>query len=464
MLMNSYFIVTYLFQIATLHDILFSVMSIKNLKLDNILQAIKKDKRWIILIVMFSFFIFLRFYQIDSKSIFMYDQVDSAWAAKRILVDHNFPLIGPANRLGSGLFVGPLYYYLISPFYFMTGLDPIAAPLFAGFTAILTFFTTFYITKKIFSFNTALIAIGIYTISAHGIAFDRVQWEINFIPIVSLLTFFSIYKIIKGNEKFSILLALALGFAFHTHLTIAIFLPLITLFSSAFFPKTKKMLIYSFFSFLMFLLFLLPIIIANFTIDNSLFHSSFSYANTTFHGLHLQRILQLKNDAFIEIGSFLFLPYLSELKLFLVPIFFIVYLKTARAQNKSSTESVLDKLAFCFLVFLWFVIPWLVLSTYAGEITNYYFSINFPIALFILAYLMEKLLYSKNRIILILCILFISYYSFLNLKTFFNSRAIGINLRREGVKDVIKKGGVIHFKEGNPEAYIYYVYSRFPFR
>lgn len=418
-------------------------------------MSIKNDKRWLVLAIMFSFFIFLRFYQIDSKSIFMYDQVDSAWAAKNIIVDHNYPLIGPANRLGSGLFVGPLYYYLISPFYFMTGLDPIAAPLFAGFTAILTFFTIFYITKKIFSFNTALIAIAIYTISAHGIAFDRVQWEINFIPIVSFLTFFSIYKIIKGNEKFSILLAFALGFAFHTHLTIAIFLPLIALFSLVFFPKTKKMLIYSFFSFLIFLLFLLPIIIANFTIDNSLFHNSFSYANTTFHGLHLQRILQLKNDAFIEIGSFLFFPYLSNLKLLIVPLFFVVYLKTARAQNK---------LAFCFLVFLWFVVPWLVLSTYAGEITNYYFSVSFPIALFILAYLMEKLLYSKNRIILILCLLFILYYSFLNLKTFFNTRAIGINLRREGVKDVIKKGKVIHFKEGNPEAYIYYVYSHFPFR
>lgn len=426
-------------------------MSIKNMRLNKIIQAIKKDKRWFVLTIMFFFFVFLRFYQIDSKSIFMYDQVDSAWAAKRILVDHNFPLIGPANRLGSGLFVGPLYYYLISSFYFLTNLDPIAAPLFAGFTAILTFFTIFYITKKIFSLNTALIAIGLYTVSFHGIQFDRTQWEINFIPIVSLLTFFSIYNIIKGNEKFSILLALALGFAFHTHLTVAVYLPLITLLSSIFFPKTKKMLIYGSYSFLIFLLFILPIIIANFTIDNSLFHNSFSYANTTFHGLHLQRLLQLKNDAFIEISSFLFLPYLSELKLFTVPLFFIVYLKTAQTKGK---------LAFCFVVFLWFVIPWLVLSTYAGEITNYYWSVSFPIALFILAYLMEKLLYLKNRTILILCLLFISYYSFFNLKTFFNSRAIGIHLRREGVKYVIKKGGIIHFKEGNPEAYIYYVYSR----
>ncbi len=426
-------------------------MLIKNIKLDLIMQSVKRDKRWFILIVAFFFFTFLRFYQIDSKSIFMYDQVDSAWAAKEILVDHNFPLIGPANRLGSGLFVGPIYYYLISSFYFLTDLDPIAAPLFAGFTAVLTFFTIFYITKKIFSFNTALIAIGLYTVSFHGIEFDRVQWEINFIPIVSLLTFFSIYSIIKGNEKFSILLGFALGFAFHTHLTVTVFLPLITLLSSIFFPKTKKMLIYGLFSFLIFLLFFLPIIVANFTIDNSLFHNSFSYANTTFHGLHLQRILQLKNDAFIEIGSFLSLPYFSELKLFIVPLFFIVYLKTAQTKNK---------FAFCFLVFLWFIIPWLVLSTYAGEITNYYWSVSFPIALFILAYLMEKLLYSKNRTILILCLLFISFYSFLNLKAFFNSRAIGIGVRREGVIDVIKKGDIIHFKEGNPESYLYYVYSR----
>lgn len=426
-------------------------MSIRDLKLNSILRAIKKDKRWIILTIMFFFFVFLRFYQIDSKSIFMYDQVDSAWAAKGILVDHNFPLIGPANKLGSGLFVGPLYYYLISSFYFLTNLDPIAAPLFAGFTAILTFFTIFYITKKIFSFNIALIAIGLYAVSFHAIESDRVQWEINFIPIVSLLTFFSIYSIIKGKEKFSILLALALGFAFHTHLTIAVYLPLIALISLIFFPRTRKMLIYGSCSFLIFLLFLSPIIIANFAINNSLFHNSLSYANTTFHGLHLQRILQLKNDAFIEIELFLFLPFLKQIALIIVPLFFIVYLKTARAQNK---------LVFCFLVFLWFVIPWLVLSTYAGEITNYYFLVNFPIALFILAYLMEKLLYSKNRIILILCLLFISYYSFFNLRAFFNSRTIGIHVRREGVKDAIRTSKIIHFTEGVPEAYIYYVYNR----
>ncbi len=426
-------------------------MPIRKIMLNKIIQSIKRDKRWFVLGIIFSFFIFLRFYQIETKSIFLYDQVDSAWAAKRILVDHDFPLIGPANRLGSGLFIGPLYYYFISSFYFLTNLDPIAAPLFAGFTAILTFFTIFYITKKIFSFNTALIAIGLYTISFHAIAFDRVQWEINFIPIVSLFTFFLIYNIIKGNEKFSILLAFALGFAFHTHLTIAIYLPLITILSSIFFPKTRKMFIYGSFSFLIFFIFLLPIIIANFAINNSLYYNSLSYVNTTFHGLHLQRILQLKNDAFIEISSFLYLPYLSELKILIISLFFILYLKAAKAKNK---------LIFCFLIFLWFLVPWIVLSTYAGEITNYYWAVGFPIALLILAYLMEKLLYSKNRIVLVIFLLFISYYSFLNLKTFFNSRAIGIGLRREGVKDVIKKGGIITFKEGNPESYIYYIYTR----
>jgi len=146
----------------------FRVMPIGSLKLHNILRAIKKDKRWIILIALFLFFVFLRFYQLEEKSIFLYDQLDSAWAAKNIIDDHRFPLIGPANKLGSGLFVGPLYYYLIAIFYYFTNLDPIASGLFAGATSIIGFFVLFYITKKLFSFNVALIALFIALFPIQG--------------------------------------------------------------------------------------------------------------------------------------------------------------------------------------------------------------------------------------------------------------------------------------------------------
>ena len=426
-------------------------VSIKNMRLGKILKAIKKDKRWIFLIIIFSVFAFLRFYQIDSKSIFLTDQLDSAWAAKEIIVDHNFPLIGPANKFGSGLFVGPLYYYLIAIFYYFTNLDPIAAMLFAGATSIIGFFVLFYVAKKLFSLNVALIALFINTVSFSGIQFDRTQWEINFIPIVSLLAFYFLYKIINGNEKSILWLSIVLALSFHVHLTVAVFLPIIILLALPFFPRNKKTLRYIFFSIPILLISLSPIIIANIQSNNFFAVNAGNYAQSTFHGIHLRRIFQLEGGAFFQIETFLTLNMLRFLRIILLPIFFITYLFSAQSKNKFT---------MIILVSLFFLVPWIVLSGYSGEITDYYFSTNRYIGLFIIAYLLVKLLQQKKIIITSTLAVFILYYSFINLQKFLKLKVIGLNLRKAGVIEAIQKGKFIPYKPNYPESYIYYVYTR----
>ncbi|MCL4386320.1 MAG: glycosyltransferase family 39 protein [Cyanobacteria bacterium] len=156
----------------------------------------------------------MRFYQIDTRNGFGWDQVDNAWAAKKIIVDHNFPLLGMVARGNSGIYIGPAYYYLISIFYWFTNLDPIASGIFAGLTSIFTFFTIFFVIKKLFSFNMALIAVFINTISFFAIMFDRTQWPDYLIPAVSLIIFYCLYQILLCKPRYLIFLAIALGFSF----------------------------------------------------------------------------------------------------------------------------------------------------------------------------------------------------------------------------------------------------------
>lgn len=310
-----------------------------------ILKAFKKDKRWFLIGLIFFFFVFLRFYDIESKSIFLYDQLDSAWAAKNIIIDHNYPLIGPANKLGSGLFVGPLYYYLIAVFYYFTNLDPIAAGLFAGITSIIGFFVLFYITKKLFSFNVALIAVFINTISYSGIQFDRVQWEINFIPIVSLAAFYFLYKILNGNEKSIVWLSIVVSLSFHVHLTVAVFIPIIILLSLPFFPRNKKTLKYILIAMPILIMGMSPAIVADLKSNNFHVKNAISYISETFHGLYLTRMLQLKDGAFFQLESFLTLQILRFLRLVLLPIFIIIYL-----YNNMSKKRVYDDLSSRLMV------------------------------------------------------------------------------------------------------------------
>lgn len=404
-----------------------------------------------LLLALFLLHLILRFYAIETKSMFGYDQVDSAWAAKQIIVDHKLPLIGPENKLSSGFFVGPLYYYLISVFYLFTNLDPIAAGLFAGFTSIIGFFTLFFVTKKLFSFNVALIAVFINTVSYSGIEFDRTQWEINFIPIVSLLVFYFLYKILLGSEKNIVYLGIVLAIAFHVHLTPAVFLPIIILITLPFFPKTKKTLLYAISSIPILLVGLSPIIILNILNKNSYAANQLQYTSSSFHGIHLTRVLQLFRDAFIQMEFFFTFPILKHLGIFMLPIFFIVHFLN-RPSRKSFT--------MVFLVFLFFAIPWLTLSTYRHEITNYYFSTNRFVGLIVISYLIYKMLELKKTIITLFLIIFTLYYTGTSVQRFLSKSVVGLRNYRALVIGEIKKRKVIQYEKGNPASYLYYVYTR----
>lgn len=411
----------------------------------------KKNKGIILLLLIFIVHLFLRFYQLEYRFHFAYDQVDSAWAAKRILIDHNYPLAGPANKLGSGIFVGPLYYYLISVFYFFTNMDPIAAAIFAGFTSIISFFTIFLVLKKLFSFNVGLIATFINTISVSAVEFDRNQWEPNFIPIVSILVFYALYKIVTKNEKYIFLLVTALGAAYHVHLTAAFFLTIITILSLPFFPRNKKMIKLILISTPLLLLWLAPIILASVQKDLGLASHSINYANSSIHGLHLKRVFQLLPDAFQQFSSYLPYNLLSFLRYLFIPLFIIIYFL-----NKPTKRGFL----FCYLVILWFVVPWFFLSLYSGEISNYYYSVNRPIALMLIAFIIYKLISLRIKTITLVFIIFAIYYTYNSLSIFLPYKTVGLHNYRVLVQDAIKKGKKIEFIEGKPELYLYYLYTR----
>lgn len=112
------------------------------------------------------------------------------------------------------------------------------------------------------------------------------------------------------------------------------------------------------------------------------------------------------------------------------------------------------------LVALWFLVPWMVLSVYSEEITDYYFSTNRFIGLFIIAYLIVEILKQKKFIIIFVLALFAIYYSYINLHKFFDLKTMGLSDRKTSVRQTIEQGKVIPFKEGNTESYIYYFYTR----
>lgn len=382
----------------------------------------------------------------DSKYPFGWDQVGNAWAAKNILINHDFPLVGMVAKQNAGFFIGPLYYYFIALFYWLTNLNPVASHYIALLTSVFTFFSIFIITRKLFSFKVALLACVINTVTFAGFYFDAVQWPVGFLPGISLLIFYFLYELLKGEEKYIFLLAVTVGLAFHLHFT-AVFFPIIILLCLPLFPRNKKMLLYLTVSIPIFLIWFIPNSISQMQNSSQLSNIT-NYLNTYYHGLHLTRFLQLTGDGLIQFDSFLSFAIIKPFKIFILPLFLLVFFREKISK---------DRIILSYLILIFYLIPWVVFSTYRGEISDYYFSINRFIALLVVAYLFSKVLFAKKLLVNIIAIIFIIYYSYLNLSLIISYKDEGgLRKRFKNVQEYVDSGRRVEFQEGVPETYIYY--------
>ncbi len=416
----------------------------------SVFSHLYKYRELFTIFIVFILFFSLRAYDMDNKYPFGWDQVDNAWAAQKIIVNHEFPLVGMVAKQNTGFFIGPIYYYVTAFFYWVTNFNPIASHYIALFTSTFTFFVIFFITKKIFYFRIALLACLINTVTAAGFSFDAVQWPVSFLPGISFIIFYFLYKLLKGEEKYVMFLAPIVGLGFNIHFT-AIFFPIIMVLCFPFFPRTRKMLAYSLISIPLFIIWFIPNIV--FQLQNSSqLGNLFNYFNTYYHGLHLKRVLQLTGDALIQFDPFLFFPAIKPFKILIIPIFLFVFLRKYLSK---------EKVILSYLTLVFFIAPWFVFAMYRGEISDYYFSINRLIALLIVSYLIAKLLFIKNLIAKIAVFIFIIYYSYLNLSIIINYKDGGaLKKRFDKVRPYIKSGRKVEFQEGIPESYIYYYLMR----
>lgn len=409
------------------------------------IQRVFKSKAFLIVLTIFIFGFALRLYQLDLKYPFGYDQVVSAWAAKDVIINHQFPLVGMVAKGNSGIYVGPLYFYFVVLFYYLFNLNPVAFQLIAVVSAALSFFIVFYVTRKLFNTKVAIIALIINTFNFNGIVFDTIQWPVQLMPAVSLVIFYLLYQILKGDVKKLIYLAMMIGIAFNLHFT-AIFFPIIVLFCLPLFPRTKKTLKYFLISLPLFLIWLVPNFVYYLTTKYASSGAA-GYFTTYYHGFHLRRMMQLLGDAVIQFDPYLLIDKIKPLKYILFPLFFIIYLF-----RSFSTE----RKKFAYLVFLWFFIPLLIFTTYKGEISDYYFCLSRFVVLFILAYLIYLVWNLKPIIFKIAVSLLLLIYAHFGITNYLAYEDIGLAKRILPAKQAVLKGEKMQFLFGAPESYIYY--------
>lgn len=383
---------------------------------------------------------FLRLYKIADYMTFLGDEGRDVLVVYNIL-HGDFTFLGPTASVG-GFFMGPIYYYFMTPFLWLFNYDPSGPAVMVAIFGILTVFLMYKITREFFDFKTAIFSASLYTVSPLVIAYSRSSWNPNLMPFFSLLTMYYLYKgVIKNSFKFLILSGIFLGVLFELHY-ISVFLGVsvfIYLIFSSFLVKKEQIKIFLkkllcllagfILGILPFLLFelkhgflntqnLLKFALGSqnagtnnsfLEIISNVFFRLFGRLVTTFPP---PEQISIKNSVinfdfyFFSFNSPVSYWYFFTLFLGLVSFSFILF-KFWKSRKESEKYLQLSLLSF------WFIIGIFLFGFYKKNIYDYYFEFMFPLPFIFVGNFLSGI-YKKNYLkIFSLCLLL--FLIFLNL-------------------------------------------------
>lgn len=186
--------------------------------------------QFFLVLLIFVIFAYFRFYNLDKRIGFEWDQEQFSNQIKAIVVNHKLTLLGPRVVSDKGFYLAPYFTYILIPFYLLTNLHPWALIYFLVFFNILFFVSAFFIIKKIFGFFQAIVFFLLWSSSSLMAGFDVGGWWPVTIPLGVILTWFVLYQLFKNNSFANwLILGLVLGFFVNMHFQF-IFLVIFSLF------------------------------------------------------------------------------------------------------------------------------------------------------------------------------------------------------------------------------------------
>jgi 4-amino-4-deoxy-L-arabinose transferase-like glycosyltransferase len=406
------------------------------------------SKALVIFLALFVVALYLRFYNIEYFQPFGWDQARDAWNVRDILMG-KLLVVGPRTGIGE-MHLGPLYYYALVPFFYLTKMDPIATIYFNFLSNVANFLILFYVTKKIFGNYAALFVIFVYSFSNYIITINQVPWNVTLMPGIAAAIFYSIVRIYQEDYKWVFVMWGLSGFYFNLHFT-AIFLPFINIASLAFVKNKKKVLKYSLLSLPIFLIWYLPALTYLLrTTDES--DNLKHFVRDYFIGFHFRFFLEKRlTDAFIQFKTVLFFPLLKSLHLLVPAIYGILILFEKDKWNRT----------LGYLILLWFIIPALAFTAYGGPLSEYYFLYTVPMVLYILVYLQAKILKTKFKHIALLGFsIFWIFYAWQNTShMWIKPTSGGLDSIREETRSLIEQNRKVQFGIGDIKSYLYQIWA-----
>ena len=392
---------------------------------------------------------FLRFYNIEQIYSYGWDQSRDAWHMVSLFQGENI-LEGPKTGVGN-FRLGPVYFYLLAPFFFLTGFDPIASQYFNMLINVAAFVLIFYVTKKLFSQPLAFIIVGMYSINTYIVAANRIPWNVSLVPVLSFLIFYFTYKTLKDKQyKWVAALLTCCGIFFHAHFTAFIFPIMLVLLCLV---TSDRLRLFKLFILALpfYLIWFVPTVIfyfQNLGSQNSLVQDFFNFY---FVGVHLQFVLHRLPDVLIQFRMLL------SLQTVVASYVFVLLIGVASFFVK---DKLIPK-----IIFAWIIATLTIFGVYGGPISDYYFFFMLPAVYYSLLIIFQAVSRFNKYLAITILILFLGYYCFVNIQQGYST---GDDKGLAYQKAVMQRDASVSryrpYNEGDIQSYLYALYTNTLFR
>jgi 4-amino-4-deoxy-L-arabinose transferase-like glycosyltransferase len=373
-------------------------------------SKVKKYQFTLFLILLLGFF--LRIYQPGQLFMYGHDNDLAGWIIKDIVVNRHLRLIGQETST-QGIFIGPLFYYLLIPFYLLFNMDPIGGVMLVSLLGVFGIASFYFVFSKVFEEKTGLIAAFVYALSFYMVFNDREVVPTMPVVIWTVWFFYAINLLLKGKQEVAyVLLGILVGLIWHLNLALVLLLFLIPI--AQFLSGKKLNLKAAALGISALFVANLPLLVFetrhHFSQTKAVYVSFTTHQHAIISGLEkLQRVVHLtaKNAAGLLWGSLPGVSYETTLALLLL-VFAALIMRKVVSKNQAVIMS------------LWLLFYILFFSFYSKILSEYYLNgmmviwiglVSLPIS-----YLIRKRELRRLGVLVILLFAGINLYRFFSLE------------------------------------------------
>lgn len=391
------------------------------------------------------------------------DQARDLLLVKGIVLDHDLTLIGARTGMG-GIFHGPLWLYMIAPFFFIFQGDPFLTlvPLFL-IVSLSLIISGFFVGWRLYNAFYGLLFAFLLTLSATLIESVLFTSNAQLAPIVVLFYIYTTIKYIRtGNEKYFIfsLFFIGLGFQFESAFAfLLIFLTAFAILLRKKLPKLKNILLGIIALFIPISTFIVFDLRHNFLMTSSFIKLITSpikplegfekYSNFSFRVV--DRITAFFNSYKSPLFEYSNLTYILLIIIILSPIFILIYnyFKKKKIKVEKDYIFILFSPIFIFTLYIFYPLP----------LWPHYL---FPISIFIIMLVIQsiRLIYNISifKYLVILFLVMLTLPSIIWIKNSYLSKDLPITKSDGSYKNQLNVANWVTDDAQNKE-YSYFVYT-----